>query len=661
MRWCSGCSVLLLQATGLFLLLLLQIQDVSSFAPRSGLRPPSSATKLSAATKTDVSKVPVVVCPGFGNDSIDYSNPLEQGETQGFVTALVKRGFNPELISVLPLKRYEWVRVAGGLFELDFYLGTAKPTGLGYGWYVRRLRQTIQEAYEKAGGERVVLIGHSAGGWLGRAALGDGRWDVDSDEATYPNGKVRSSDRVRALFTIGAIHRTPQDESTCVTRGVLKTVEESYPGAFLAGEGITYVSVGGDAVVGRPKVEAGEDDTKLGSPESNEAYRARGEGSASSVAYTSYSAVSGDGLMTGDGVVPLEWTLLDGSKQIVLEDVVHSINEAGTTLPTDKWYGSDKVVDRWLNDALEEAGIGTTNGKTEPFGMLSNLFKDDETSPLRRLMLAAPALLLPATKAEAAETPAEAIRLLSSKTLPGLGPPDVYYPPYFVGRWKVTRVISNSDDQPWTELKDNGVELPISISCEARFVPYNAGKDFTDFDNQSNDIPAIADRSFNEKAFNSALAEEISKLFAAKEPVIPTVRSIDWTATNPNVLSIAYADGGSKEVKVTKRSSDVSSDANGVFSSEFRRITDVPAASNGVGGIPTILKSRVLTKWKPGNSDKTAIEGIEITYNERGMLGSGLDSLGGAKLGFNSLSSSGPSKEEDWRSTKTKILMERIQ
>mmetsp|Transcript_35588 Transcript_35588/g.81360 ORF Transcript_35588/g.81360 Transcript_35588/m.81360 type:complete len:653 (+) Transcript_35588:126-2084(+) len=650
MRWCS--FSFLLHASGLSLLL--HIKVVSPFVPRSsGLRPPSKA-KLSAA-KTDVSKVPVVVCPGFGNDAIDYSDPLEQGREKGFVTALVKRGFDPELISVLPLKRYEWARVAGGLLELDFYLGTAKPTGLGYGWYVRRLRQTIQEAYEKAGGERVVLIGHSAGGWLGRAALGDGSWDVDSDDTTDSNERVRSSDRVRALFTIGAIHQTPQDESTCVTRGVLKTVAELYPGAFLASEGITYVSVGGDAVVGRPKVEAGEDDAKLGSPESNEAYRARGEGSTASVAYTSYSAVSGDGLMTGDGVVPLEWTLLDGSKQIVLDDVVHSINEAGTTIPTDKWYGSDKVVDRWLNDALEEAGIRTTNGKTEPFGMLGNLFasRDDESSPLRRLMLAAPALLLPATKARAAETPSEAIRLLSSKTLPGLGPPDVYYPPYFVGRWKVTRVISSSDDLPWTDLKDNGVELPISISCEARFVPYNAGKDFTDFDNQSNDIPAIADRSFNEKALNSALAEEISKLFSTKEPVIPTVRSIDWTATNPNVLSISYADGASKEVKVTKRSSDVSGDGNGVFSSEFRRITDVPAASNGVGGIPSILKSRVLTKWKPGNSSKTAIEGIEITYNERGMLRAGLDSLG-------SLTSSGPSNQEDWRSTKTKILMERI-
>ena len=31
-----------------------------------------------------------------------------------------------------------------------------------------------------------------------------------------------------------------------------------------------------------------------------------------------------------------------------LDGVLHSINEAGTTLPTDRWYGSEAVVDRWL-------------------------------------------------------------------------------------------------------------------------------------------------------------------------------------------------------------------------------------------------------------------------------------------------------------------------
>ena len=210
---------------------------------------------------------------------------------------------------------------------------------------------------------------------------------------------------MRALITVGAIHKPPAGDaaSTCVTRGelyciqiymfatihiclsksylllfsvhlsgALSYLDETYPGAYHKDEGIAYVSVGGDAVVGKQpqqKQSAIEgNEPKEGSKEVNDVYKTRGEGSASSVAYTSYSAVSGDGEMTGDGVVPLDWTLLEGSRTIVLDGVVHSINEAGTTLPSETWYGSETVVDRWLNEALEEAGIEIdSSSKGNPF------------------------------------------------------------------------------------------------------------------------------------------------------------------------------------------------------------------------------------------------------------------------------------------------------
>lgn len=154
--------------------------------------------------------------------------------------------------------------------------------------------------------------------------------------------------------------------------GALSYLDETYPGAYHKDEGISYISVGGDAVVGKQpqqKQSAIEgNEPKEGSKEVNDVYKTRGEGSASSVAYTSYSAVSGDGEMTGDGVVPLQWTLLEGSRTIVLDGVVHSINEAGTTLPSNSWYGSETVVDRWLNEALEEAGIEIdSSSKGNPF------------------------------------------------------------------------------------------------------------------------------------------------------------------------------------------------------------------------------------------------------------------------------------------------------
>ena len=73
-----------------------------------------------------------------------------------------------------------------------------------------------------------------------------------------------------------------------------------------------------------------------------------GEGSYARVAYVNYKALSGDGTAAGDGVIPVAVAHLDGARQLTLENVLHSINEAGTTLPTDRWYGSEAVVDRWL-------------------------------------------------------------------------------------------------------------------------------------------------------------------------------------------------------------------------------------------------------------------------------------------------------------------------
>lgn len=293
---------------------------------------PQPASKKAA---TDLSKIPIVICPGFGNDAIDYTNPLDQGEEFGFVNALIKRGFNPDLIQVLPLKRYEWIRVAGGLFDIpNFYTMTCTPEGLGYGWYIKRLRRTIEELHQKSGGERCLLVGHSAGGWIARACLGDGSWNVEqivnNNDATSvsEDNTARAADRVRALITLGAVHKPPEKEfeATCVTRGALKYLNTEYPGAFLANEGISYVSVGGDAIVGKekqPQIAVAEavGEEKVGSEQVNVVYKDRGEGSASSVAFTSYTAVSGIGTLTGDGVVPLEWTLLDGSKKIVLDGV----------------------------------------------------------------------------------------------------------------------------------------------------------------------------------------------------------------------------------------------------------------------------------------------------------------------------------------------------
>ena len=54
------------------------------------------------------------------------------------------------------------------------------------------------------------------------------------------------------------------------------------------------------------------------------------------------------------GVVPLNSAHLDGASQQLTLDCFHSINEAGTTNPTDNWYGAEPVVDSWLGAVAAE-------------------------------------------------------------------------------------------------------------------------------------------------------------------------------------------------------------------------------------------------------------------------------------------------------------------
>lgn len=51
----------------------------------------------------------------------------------------------------------------------------------------------------------------------------------------------------------------------------------------------------------------------------------------------------------GDGVVPLQSSHLDGALQITLDSVYHSISTPDLNNPELEWYGSESVVDSWLD------------------------------------------------------------------------------------------------------------------------------------------------------------------------------------------------------------------------------------------------------------------------------------------------------------------------
>ncbi|KAL7452528.1 hypothetical protein ACHAWC_004255, partial [Mediolabrus comicus] len=257
-----------------------------------------------------------------------------------------------------PIQRFEWFRVAGGLFDSNFWVCNNDPNGLVSGWYVKRLRQAIEEMHQKSGGEKCILLCHSAGGWLARACLGDGSWKGQGGES------IRVTDYVRALITLGSVHKPPEGSaaSSCATRGALAFTASRFPRAFLAKQGIQYISIGGNAI----KVKLTDvHKTKKRSSQIPSSLR---------TVRSIYAAVSGrSGQLVGDGVVPLEWSLLDGSHNIVLDGVVHSIHDHGMQDSVSIWYGSETVVDRWLLDALGEIGIeANTNGKKEMRRQQSN-------------------------------------------------------------------------------------------------------------------------------------------------------------------------------------------------------------------------------------------------------------------------------------------------
>ena len=106
----------------------------------------------------------VVVLPGFGNDKADYATPLGLPEETGLAAALGRRGFRVE---VVPVARGDWLQVlTRGARDPDFLLfEKARRTSPAFRWYADKVSETLG----KVDGP-VLLVGHSAGGWLAKLA-----------------------------------------------------------------------------------------------------------------------------------------------------------------------------------------------------------------------------------------------------------------------------------------------------------------------------------------------------------------------------------------------------------------------------------------------------------------------------------------------------------
>lgn len=170
-------------------------------------------------------------------------------------------------------------------------------------------------ASSAARGAPVLVVGHSAGGLAARL--------LTSPEP-FEGRRLGGASRIGAIVTLGTPHHVAPrgDIGGRISAVAANFVDRVVPGAAFAPR-IGYVSVTSRTIVGRID----------------------GDGQART-AYRFYrgllgAAANGQPELSGDGLVPVGSALLDGSRQIIVDDAVHG------QLGGRPWYGSDGRIDDW--------------------------------------------------------------------------------------------------------------------------------------------------------------------------------------------------------------------------------------------------------------------------------------------------------------------------
>jgi pimeloyl-ACP methyl ester carboxylesterase len=193
--------------------------------------------------------------------------------------------------------------------RLDWFL-SLRPAG----WtrILKKLDRTVRSTLEKSGADKVVLVGHSTGGVMGRLYL---------SPEPFRGRSFAGHQVVRALVTLGSPHRNDggRDGGSAMRRWV----NETNPGARFT-PAVRYVSVAGNSLLG----------------DRNGTSRER-------AAYRSYKLLCGRGDVWGDGVVPLCAAHLDGAAAVDLDGVFHSPKRGRP------WYGNTNVVRQWWEAGRE--------------------------------------------------------------------------------------------------------------------------------------------------------------------------------------------------------------------------------------------------------------------------------------------------------------------
>lgn len=257
--------------------------------------------------------VPIVILPGFLNTDASYASMATNINT--WIHQYTDDACTSD-IRIVKFSLRDWIKVIlGG--DMTVYLD--------------RLEEVVTDVFETHGGDVPVrLVGHSAGGWIGRLFLGSAPYQ----QKEYG---VKNRGKVCSLITLGTPHKSIEDypfgrfdEKLDLPPSVRLEKQSSlqfcnyfYPRGDEF-EGVRIVCVAGDAIQGE----------KTLSPNLRNLDNV--------LAYQAYKAVCGDGSVTGDSVTPVCIALLEKAHDnIILPGVWHG------TRPKRPWYGSIHVLDTW--------------------------------------------------------------------------------------------------------------------------------------------------------------------------------------------------------------------------------------------------------------------------------------------------------------------------